>query len=98
MSILPWRSGRTLAWDVMCCDTFAPAYTSLAASRAGSVAGQAEERKVRLYHELENSHVFIPVAIEKSGVFGDKTLTLFKDIGHRLKLKTHDPQSFFHLC
>ena len=42
--------------------------------------------------------MFIPVAIETSGTFGDEALAFFKEIGHRLRFKTQDPQSFFQLC
>ena len=42
VSVIPWQAGRPLAWDVTCCDTFAPTYKSLAASGAGSVANVAE--------------------------------------------------------
>ena len=63
VSVTPWQSGRALAWDVTCCDIFAPTYTTLAATGAGLVANRAEDRKVRLYREVEATHVFIPVAI-----------------------------------
>ena len=98
VSVTPWQSGRALAWDVTCCDIFAPTYTTLAATGAGLVANRAEDRKVRLYREVEATHVFIPVAIETSGTFGDEALAFFKEIGHRLRFKTQDPQSFFQLC
>ena len=45
MSIVPWKSGKLLVWDVTCADTFAPSYTSIASSKPGAVAAQAEERK-----------------------------------------------------
>ena len=98
VSVIPWQVGRPLAWDVTCCDTFAPTYKSLAASGAGSVANAAEHRKMQLYQDLEPTHAFIPIAIETSGVFGEKALAFFREIGKRLRLKTNDPQSFFHLC
>ena len=63
VSVTPWQSGRALAWDVTCCDIFAATYTTLAATGAGLVANRAEDRKVRLYREVEATHVFIPVAI-----------------------------------
>ena len=65
VSVTPyaWQSGCALAWDVTCCDIFAPTYTTLAATGAGLVANRAEDRQVRLYREVEATHVFIPVAI-----------------------------------
>ena len=48
VSIVPWKSGRALAWDVTCSDIFAPTYLSLASSGAGRVANLAETRKKHL--------------------------------------------------
>ena len=98
VSVIPWQAGHPLAWDVTCCDTFASTYKSLAASGAGSVANAAEHRKIQLYEDLKPTHAFIPIAIETSGVFGEKALAFFREIGKCLRLKTNDPQSLFHLC
>ena len=98
VTVVPWKSGRALAWDVTCCDIFAPSYSTVAASGAGMVARRAEERKKALYDELDSTHVFIPIAIETSGVFGNDTLVFLKEIGYRLRSKSQDPQSFNHLC
>ena len=98
VTLVPWKSGRALAWDVTCSDTSAPTYVSLAASGAGKVANLAETRKKQLYRELEPTHHFIPVAIETSGVFGDEALALFREIGLRLRSRTHEPQSFHQIC
>ena len=43
VTVVPWKSGRALAWDVTCCDIFAPSYSTVAASGAGMVARLAEE-------------------------------------------------------
>ena len=44
VTIIPWKRGRALAWDVTCWDTFAPSYTSHSSSGAGTVANLAEAR------------------------------------------------------
>ena len=66
LHVTPWRSGRPLAWDFTCCDTFAPTYLSLAASGARMVVNQAESRKRALYQDIESTHDFVPIAIETS--------------------------------
>ena len=98
VSIVPWKSGRALAWDVTCSDIFAPTYLSLASSGAGRVANLAETRKKLLYQEIEPTHHFIPIAIETSGVFGNEALAFFKELGYRLRSKTQDSQSFHQIC
>ena len=90
--MIPWRSGRPLAWDITSCDTFAPTYLSLAASGAGKVANQAESRK-RARRDIESTQNFIPIAIETSGVFGEHAQEVFKCLGHRLR--NHVSRPFF---
>ena len=98
VTVVPWKSGRALAWDVTCCDIFAPSYSTVTASGAGMVARRAEERKKALYDEMVSTHVFILIAIETSGAFGDDTLAFLKEVGYRLRSKSQDPQSFHQLC
>ena len=49
VTLVPWERGKLLVWDATCTDTFAPSYTSNAASEAGAVAALAEERKKAKY-------------------------------------------------
>ena len=48
-SIVPWKGGKVLVWDVTCLDTLAPSYSSF-------VAEEAERRKNVKYTHLETSH------------------------------------------
>ena len=66
-SIMPWRGGKVLVWDVTCPDTLAPLYSSCASREAGIVAEEAERRKKVKYTHLETSHCFIPIAVETLG-------------------------------
>ena len=92
-SIMPWKTGRVLVWDVTCPDTYAPSHISVATREAGAVAAQAEQRKRLKYAELEASHHFVPVAIETSGVCGSEALQFLHELGHRLKAETREPRS-----
>ena len=95
VTIIPWKRGQSLAWDVTCWDTFAPSYISSAASGAARIANQAETRKITLYHEIAQSHIFTPIGFESLGVFGDSAMSFLKELAHRIRLKSADPQSFF---
>ena len=44
-SIVPWKNGRVLVWNVTCPDTLAPSYATLATRKAGAVAAEMERRK-----------------------------------------------------
>ena len=79
-TIIPWRSGKHLVWDVTCPDTFAPSYVSSATSQPGAMASLAEE-KMSKYSYLTSTHLFTPVADETSGVFGPMALDFVKELG-----------------
>ena len=98
VTIIPWKRGRALAWDVTCWDTFAPSYTSHSSSGAGTVANLAEARKMAIYSNLNQTHHFVPIGFETTGVFGDGAMSFLKELGHLIKDKSSDPQSFHHLC
>ena len=52
VTIIPWKTGRTLVWDATCTDTFAASHLTLAAREARAVAALAEERKRAKYLDL----------------------------------------------
>ena len=45
VSIVPWKGGKILVWDVTCPDTMAPSHSSLASREAGPVGQDAEYKK-----------------------------------------------------
>ena len=71
ISVVPWKSGKSLIWDATCPDTYAPSYSTLASAEAGLVAGQAEEKTKYLH--LAANYIFTPVAIETSRVIGHQS-------------------------
>jgi hypothetical protein len=84
VTIIPWKSGRALVWDVTCHDTFAPSNIPLSCSSAGRVANEAAKNKCRTYADLRQSHHFIPLAMETMGVFGEDTHAFLIEIARRL--------------
>ena len=82
----PWKEGKPLVWDVTCRDT--------AERGLGLVAAEAESQKKKKYSSLAAKYFFVPIAGESLGVFGAKTLSFFKDLGHRLHQTTGDSQSY----
>ena len=97
ITVVPWKSGKLLVWDVTCPDTFAPSYSSIATREAAAVAAMAKERKAVKYVSLSSTYTFTPVVIETSGVFGPRTATFLKDLGHRLAQVTGDKKSTTYL-
>ena len=80
VSIVPWKCGQLLVWDATCPDTFAPSYSTIAAQQVGAVAQQAEDKKIQKYKHLDLFYLFIPVAIETTGVFGPRTTEFLKRV------------------
>ena len=97
ITVVPWERGKLLVWDATCSDTFAPSYSSNAASEVGAVAAMAEERKKAKYEHLDASHSFVPVAVETAGVFGPLTHAFLKDLGRRIALVTGEEKSYSYL-
>ena len=96
-TLVPWEFGRILVWDATCPDTYAQSYRNLASQRAGAVADQAEEKKLRKYQSIPRSYNFTPVAIETSGVFGEYARYLFNQLGRRIKRATGESKSHHFL-
>ena len=97
-TIAPWKNGKCLVWDATCPDTFAPSYLRLSSREAGgAVAIQAEERKKQKYSCLSSTHLFTPIAIESSGVFGTEAISFVRELGLGLKNVTGEPGSCHYL-
>ena len=96
-SVVPWRSGKCLVWDAMSVDTHAPSYRNLAVQAAGAVATRAESLKEEKYAGLLNTHEFVPIAVESSGVFGPQSLAFVKELGRRLRYQTGEEKATAYL-
>ena len=51
-TLVPWRGGRPVAWDVTVCTTVAASYVTAVSQSAGAAVEQAAERKSVKYAEL----------------------------------------------
>ena len=86
-------NGQLLVWDATCPDTFTPSYVSNATREAGAVAALAEERKRMKYSQLDSSHQFEPVAIETTGVIGERSRKFLEELGRRIRRVTGEVNS-----
>ena len=92
ITVFPFSRGRSLVWDCTCVDTFAEAHLNRSAVEAGAAAVGAEERKRRKYATLAGAHLFEPIAVETTGVYGRSTGVILRTIGRRLVETTGDPR------
>ena len=93
VSTMPWSEGRCLAWDFTCPDTLAPSHINRAILEPGIVASDAEALKSAKYAQLPTSMLFVPIAIETFGAFGEEAAKFMSELGRRLTRKTQDSRS-----
>ena len=90
VTIVPWKSGRSLVWDATCSDTFAASNIQHAVREARAVAVEAEHRKRAKYQALTHTYIFTPVSVETSGACGPEALSLFRDIAGCISSTTNN--------
>ena len=61
------------------------------------MAALAEQSKHEKYLDLDQCHIFTPVAIETAGPFGPETFSFLRELGCRLKQVTGETKSFSYL-
>ena len=64
LTLVPWKRGRSLTWDVTVVDTLASSYTPTTSVTPCGAAEAAATRKRAKYAEIIQSHHFVPIAIE----------------------------------
>ena len=87
-TLIPWRGGKPLGWDVTVCTTVADSYLTAASHTAGAVAEQAADRKCRKYAELSAAYEFQPVAVETHGPLSASTVSFLLDLGRKISERT----------
>lgn len=97
MTLIPWSRGKALVWDFTCVDTFAPSYLSSTSGHPGAAAVLAEKKKKTLYSFLEDRFIFIPVAAETIGVWGEDGIKLIQHIGQRITTITGEIRATSYL-
>jgi hypothetical protein len=93
LTVMPWSFGRSLIWDVTVRDTYAPTHLAQSSRLVGHASSKAEKEKRRHYLPLLDSYIFIPFAIETSGVWGGEALEFSKQIGARITQLTGEDRA-----
>ena len=93
LSLFPFKLGKCLIWDSTVVDTLAASYVDQTAKLPGKAAEKAELKKLDLYQELEKEYLFVPIAIETLGSWGQAGLKLVKELGRMIKEKSGETRS-----
>lgn len=97
VTMIPWMRGRCLKWDVTSPDTLAPSHITESARKAGSAAAKAEGAKTAKYAAITLTHIFVPLAFETLGAWGDQCKNFVQELGRRITLVTSDVRETSYL-
>jgi len=86
-----------MAWDVTVPDTCAESHISHTAKEAGAAANRASASKTAKYGALSVSHIFVPVAVETAGTWGQSAIELVQEIGKCITMITEDTREIMFL-
>ena len=87
------KKGLSVVWDFTCVDTFAASHLPSTSRHAGSAAIEAAERKRRKYDFLGYRYLFVPIAVEPTGVFDPAGLRFLREVGVRVAAATGEKRS-----
>ena len=90
LSLIPWRTGRSVVWNVTVENTMASSYIGLSSQRAGSVTEAVSTRKEAIYEDISQNHIFVPLAFESIGPVCSQGASFLQELGRRITLVTGD--------
>ena len=86
-----FRGNKVGVWfGTTCPDTLAPSHLNLAVTAAGAVANKSESHKRSKYIAIDQTHYFVPVAVETFGALGEEATAFFNDLGGRIATVTKE--------
>ncbi|ESO11959.1 hypothetical protein HELRODRAFT_158324 [Helobdella robusta] len=94
-TLIPWRAGRCLAWDVTVPGTLAERYVHLTSKESGLAATRASDEKFKKYEGALPSMDFLPVCIEVLGPMDNNTSIFFKKICKMISGRSGDGRELF---
>ncbi|ESN91073.1 hypothetical protein HELRODRAFT_182326 [Helobdella robusta] len=94
-TLIPWRAGRCLAWDVAVPSTLAERYVNLTSKECGLAAARAADEKMKKYGNALPSMEFLPICIEVLGPMDPNTLKFLKAICKMISVRSGDSRELF---
>ena len=90
ITLVPWHSGRAMAWDVTVATTLADSYLQASSGTAAAAAEAAASRKEAKYADLPASYSFQPIAVEMLGPINESAIGFLRELGRRISAKVQD--------
>ncbi|ESO08948.1 hypothetical protein HELRODRAFT_168870 [Helobdella robusta] len=94
-TLITWRAGRCLAWDVTVPGTLAERYVNLTSKECGLAAARAADEKMKKYGNALPSMEFLPICIEVHGPMDPNTLKFLKEICKMISVRSGDSRELF---
>ncbi|ESN95368.1 hypothetical protein HELRODRAFT_179439 [Helobdella robusta] len=94
-TLIPWRAGRYLAWDVTVPGTLAERYVNLTSKECGLAAARAADEKMKKYGNAIPSMEFLPICIEVLGPMNPNTFKFHKVICKMISVRSGDSRELF---
>ncbi|ESN96820.1 hypothetical protein HELRODRAFT_178615 [Helobdella robusta] len=94
-TLIPWRAGRCLAWDVTVLGTLAERYVNLTSKECGLAAARAADEKMKKYGNALPSIEFLPICIKVLGPMDPNTLKFLKAICKMISVRSGDSRELF---
>ena len=88
VTLIPWKQGKCLAWDVGMPDTYAQSHLITTAANVGHAADKLAVSKTQKYHSIMQTHQFTPIAIETAGVWNSQAREFITELGKRITTVT----------
>jgi len=84
VTLLPWKQGKRVTWDVTVSDTLAESYVHKTSQTPGAAAEAAAERKTNKYTSLAQSCLFVSVTAETMGAINKDDMDFLSDLGRHI--------------
>ena len=63
VTLIPWKQGKCLAWDMTMPDTYAQSHLRTTATIVGHAADKSAVSKTQKYQSILQTHLFTPIVI-----------------------------------
>ena len=94
-TLIPWKGGKCLSWDVTVPGTLAERYLHITSKECGSAATRASDEKTKKYLNAFPSMDFQPICIEALGPMDNGTVKFLKDICKTISVRSGDKRELF---
>ena len=90
-TLVPWKRGKLLAWDVTVSDTYVASHLAETAESAGAAANKTAANKISKYSTLATTHHFVPISVETGGPWNPESSTFIAELGKKISKITLEP-------